>query len=108
MDDDEEILASVVSRHSSAGTSSVDDVVVCSELDEMKAGRVWAHIHIKGKPMALVQQLALRDVDEATGVAHWRVKDDFEFIEVLQIKDAVIWSDTGSGVIRTLIPRDLY
>ncbi len=106
--EDSELHSSITSRHSAAGTTSVEDVVVYWLQGQLCAGQVWAHVAVNGTPLALVQELRLLEEDAEAGTAHWSVTDDYAFIDTAEIVDSCIWCECDQGVVRTIVPRDAF
>ena len=68
---------------------------------------MWAHVKVRDCSLTLVQQLRLLEEDASSGTRNWQVLQEFEFIETSAIRDVTIWCELESGVIRTLVPRDV-
>ena len=106
--DGDEVATGDVSRHSVRGTSAVHDIILYKKPEALLAGKVWAHLSVKGIYMTLIQLMELTAEDKVDGTAHWKFLEAYEFITTDSIQDPLVSSDLGGGNVRTLIPRDSY
>jgi hypothetical protein len=100
------IKSGLTSKHSPAGFTSVDDIVVFRDEGNLCAGIVYAHLELNGVPISCLIQLELLRHDRKQGTAIWRKRDAADFVETRQIVDACIWETYGADEVRLIIPRD--
>ena len=108
MTNDDEVTTSKCSRHSAAGTTATEDIVILQQPGGLSAGQVWAHVAVNGAPWTLLQNLRLLEEDRSEGTAIWEPLDQYEFIETAKISDAIVSCDLGNSNIRSNVPRDAY
>ena len=108
LDPTHEVYTAHASKHSKQGSSARGDVIAFECGGALNAGQVWAHCEVEGICCALVQQLELLSSDDKAGTANWRVTEDYDMIGREMIRDVLIWNEYEDGVIRTILPRDLF
>ena len=74
----------------------------------LDVGQVWAHCEVEGVCFALIQQLELLSSDGKAGTANWRITEDYDMFGCEMMRDVLIWNEYEDGVIRTILPRDLF
>ena len=108
LDPHHDVYTSLTSKHSKYGSTARNDVIAFECDGALHVGQVWAHCEVQGVCFALIQQLELVSSDDKAGTAIWRVTDAYDLIGREMIRDALIWNDYEDGVIRTILPRDLF
>ena len=105
---DVEVYTAHTSKHSKYGSSARGDVIAFECDGALHAGQVWAHCECEGICFTLIQQLKLLSSDDKAGTANWRVTEDYDLIGREMIRDVLTWNEYDDGVIRTILPRDLF